>query len=79
MTRGKPLIRLDLTMALAAETFDEVTIDGDPAITVRSTTGFAGDASTAGLVVNCARCLPALAPGIRTMLDVFQARSLGVQ
>ena len=75
---GKTLIKLDLTMALGVSTYDEVSIDGDPSIVVRCTTGFPGDASTAGILVNCVRLAPKLAPGVRTMMDVFQARSIGM-
>jgi len=81
--RGKAAqkkISLDLTMALGAETFDEVHITQPrpfPAITVRTTTGFPGDPSTAAILVNCARVAPELAPGLRTMLDVLRVRSVG--
>jgi 4-hydroxy-tetrahydrodipicolinate reductase len=75
---GKTKIELDLTMALGAETYDEVQIDGDPALTIRTTTGFPGDSSTVGILVNAARTLPTLEPGVRTMMDVLRIRSLGV-
>jgi 2,4-diaminopentanoate dehydrogenase len=75
---GKKKIFLDLTMALGAETFDEVRIEGVPTLTVRTTTGFPGDSSTVGILVNCARLMPTLEPGLRTMMDVLRARSMGV-
>jgi 2,4-diaminopentanoate dehydrogenase len=74
----KPKITLHLTMALGADTYDEVRIDGDPPLVVRTTTGFPGDSSTVGILVNCARLMPTLEPGVRTMLDVLRLRSLGV-
>jgi 4-hydroxy-tetrahydrodipicolinate reductase len=74
---GKRKIELDLTMALGAETYDEVVVRGAPAITVRTTTGFPGDASTVGMLINCATCADDLAPGLRTMLDVLRVRSVG--
>jgi 4-hydroxy-tetrahydrodipicolinate reductase len=77
MVAGRKKIELDLTMALGAETFDEVRIDGDPPLVVRTTTGFPGDASTVGILVNCARMLATLQPGVRTMLDVLRVRSMG--
>ncbi len=75
---GKKKIELDLTMALGADTFDEVRVDGDPPLIVRTTTGFPGDSSTVGILVNCARMVAGLAPGVRTMLDVLKVRSVGV-
>jgi 4-hydroxy-tetrahydrodipicolinate reductase len=73
---SKTLVELDLTMAFAAETFDEVHIDADPPIHVRVTTGFPGDHSTVGLLVNCAQAVRHLRPGLRTMLDVVPVRSV---
>jgi 4-hydroxy-tetrahydrodipicolinate reductase len=78
---GKAKIKLDLTMALGAETFDEVRIDaggGDPPVVVRTTTGFHGDTSTVAILVNCVRAVAGLEPGVRTMLDVLRVRSVGV-
>ncbi len=75
---GKKKIELDLTMALGAETFDEVRVEGDPPLVVRTTTGFPGDSSTVGILVNCARMVSGLEPGVRTMLDVLRVRSVGV-
>jgi 2,4-diaminopentanoate dehydrogenase len=72
----KTVITLDLTMAFDAETFDEIQITGNPSLTVRTTTGFPGDTSTVGMLVNCAATVRQLQPGLRTMLDVFQARSI---
>jgi 2,4-diaminopentanoate dehydrogenase len=76
---GKRRIELDLTMALGAETYDEVVVKGAPGITVRTTTGFAGDASTVGMLVNCAACvgMGGVEAGVRTMLDVLRVRSVG--
>jgi 4-hydroxy-tetrahydrodipicolinate reductase len=77
---GKPKIKLDLTMALGAETFDEVRINagvGDPPLVVRTTTGFHGDTSTVGILVNCVRAVAGLEPGVRTMLDMMRVRSVG--
>ena len=81
IVRGKPLIYLDLTMALGAETFDEVQIDVPPPaipLTIRTTSGFPGDTATTAILINCARLAPHLEPGVRTMLDVLRVRSLGV-
>jgi 4-hydroxy-tetrahydrodipicolinate reductase len=78
IVRGKKLIELDLTMAFDADTFDEVVVDGDPPILVRTKSGFPGDSSTTSLLVNAARTAPTLQPGLRTMLDVLNLRSIGV-
>ena len=77
---GKKKIELDLTMALGAETYDEVRIDaggGDPPLVVRTTTGFHGDTSTVAILVNCVRAVAGLEPGVRTMLDLLRVRSVG--
>jgi 2,4-diaminopentanoate dehydrogenase len=74
---SKTLVELDLTMAFAAETFDEIHLDADPPIKVRVTTGLPGDHSTVGLLVNCAQAVRTLRPGLRTMLDVMPVRSVG--
>ena len=77
---GRKKIELDLTMALGAETFDEVRLDaggGDPPLVVRTTTGFHGDSSTVAILVNCVRAVAGLEPGVRTMLDLLRVRSVG--
>jgi 4-hydroxy-tetrahydrodipicolinate reductase len=74
---GKKCIELDLFMAFDADTFDEVIIDGDPNLLVRTKSGFPGESSTIGLLVNCIRVMPTLRPGLRTMLDVLKVHSVG--
>ena len=74
---GKKKIELDLLMAFDADTFDEVVIDGTPPLLIRTKSGFPGEASTIGMLVNCARIAPSLEPGMRTMLDVLKTRSIG--
>jgi 4-hydroxy-tetrahydrodipicolinate reductase len=74
---GKKCIELDLFMAFDADTFDEVIIDGDPNLLVRTKSGFPGESSTIGLLVNCIRVMPTLQPGLRTMLDVLKVHSVG--
>jgi 4-hydroxy-tetrahydrodipicolinate reductase len=77
IVKGKKLIELELTMAFGAETFDEVIVDGEPPLTVKTTSGFPGDASTVGMLINCARVASTLRPGVRTMLDVLGVRAIG--
>jgi len=74
---GKEKIVLDLTMALGAETYDEVQIDAMRPIVVRAMTGFPGDTSTTAILVNAAMMVGGLAPGVRTMMDVLKIRSVG--
>jgi len=74
---GRTLVELDLTMAFAAETFDQIEIRANPSITVRALTGLPGDQSTIGLLVNCAQAIDRLPPGLRTMLDLMPVRALG--
>jgi len=78
IVRGKKLIELDLTMAFDADTFDEVIVDGDPPLLVRTKSGFPGEASTVGMMVNCVRVVQTMEPGVRTMMDVLRVRSVGV-
>ncbi len=73
----KKKIELDLLMAFDAPTFDEVQITATPPLTIRTTTGFPGESSTIAMMVNAARLLPTLPPGLRTMLDVLKIRSIG--
>ncbi len=74
---GKKRIDLDLFMAFDADTFDEVIIDGDPNLLVRTKSGFPGESATIGLLANCVRVMPTLQPGLRTMLDVLRVRGVG--
>jgi 4-hydroxy-tetrahydrodipicolinate reductase len=77
IVKGKKCIELDLFMAFDADTFDEVVIDGEPNLLVRTKSGFPGEAATIGLLVNCVRVVPTLEPGVRTMLDVLRVRGVG--
>jgi 4-hydroxy-tetrahydrodipicolinate reductase len=81
IVNNKARIELDLMMAFDADTFDEVIIDGPPPLptplVIRTKGGFPGEASTVGMMANCVRIVANLKPGVRTMLDAFQVRSLG--
>jgi hypothetical protein len=64
-------VRLEIRMYVGAEgSTDTIAIDGMPAFTAAIEGGIHGDEGTAAVIVNCAELLPALAPGLRTMLDV---------
>ena len=68
---GEERVRLELQMVLGAPTSeDTVSIDGSPSLEMAISTGVPGDEATAAVAVHCAALAPALAPGLRTMLDV---------
>ncbi len=76
----RQLIDLDLTMAFGADTFDDFAINVTPPappLHLRVTTGFPGDHATAALLVNAARAVSRLQPGLRTMLDLLPLHALG--
>lgn len=73
---GRKVVELDLTMALGADTFDEIQIQSDPPVTARITTGFHGDASTVAILANSVQAIGRLQPGLRTMLDMLPLHSV---
>jgi 4-hydroxy-tetrahydrodipicolinate reductase len=65
---GRPVIVLHMEAYLGApETFDQVTIEGSPRLSVRAASGYHGDIATAAIVVNTIPKLLAAAPGLHTM------------
>jgi hypothetical protein len=74
---GQECITLELTMALRApDAGDFVELEG-PEPVLSSVRGVQGDIATAAIVVNAIPQLLALAPGLRTMLDMPPLRSVG--
>lgn len=68
--KGEKLIELHLRMCVdAGEGYDEVMIDGKPAIH-SLVKGVHGDLSTAAVAANCVRRVVAGAPGLVTMADL---------
>jgi 4-hydroxy-tetrahydrodipicolinate reductase len=68
---GRERVRLELRMFVGApDPHDAIEITGSPPISLRITGGVHGDAATAAIVVNAARTVKELAPGLRTMLDL---------
>lgn len=68
---GRPAIVLELQMYVgAAEEADEAWIEGRPSLHFRCETGYPGDVTTGAIVVNAARRLPYLPPGLCTMKDL---------
>jgi 4-hydroxy-tetrahydrodipicolinate reductase len=63
-------IDLDLTMALGVEDpFDSVELDGPTPLKARIEGGTPGDTATVAVLVNFARLMARISPGLRTMLD----------
>lgn len=70
--RGEdPVVTLHLEAYLGApESYDAVTIEGVPPLSVRFEGGIHGDIATASMVVNAIPRVIAAAPGLRTMRDL---------
>jgi len=68
---GGNLVSLDLKMYVGAPApFDEVVLVGDPPVSNRVEGGIAGDAATAGILVNAAWAVCEAEPGLRTAIDM---------
>jgi hypothetical protein len=68
---GEPSIRLHMEAYLGApETYDAVTIEGSPALSMKLAGGIHGDIATASIVVNSIPRVIAAAPGLHTMRDL---------
>jgi hypothetical protein len=70
--RGKDLlIELDLTMAVGAEDpQDRVELIGPVSLTAIIPGSTPGDSATVASLINCAKLLPTVSPGLKTMLDM---------
>jgi 4-hydroxy-tetrahydrodipicolinate reductase len=69
--KGRAVIRLHLEAYLGApDTYDAVTIDGSPPLSMRLAGGIHGDIATAALVVNAIPRVLAASPGLHTMRDL---------
>ena len=70
--RGKGLkIQLDLTMAIGADDpEDRVEISGPAPLVAIIPNSTPGDSATVAALINCARLLPGVSPGLKTMLDL---------
>lgn len=65
---GQPVIVLHMEAYLGApETYDAVTIEGSPRLTVKAAGGFHGDVATASITVNSIPKVLEAAPGLHTM------------
>lgn len=77
---GKGLsVELDLTMAVGTEDEkDQIELSGPIPLTLTIPGSTPGDTATVAAMVNCARLLPRVMPGLKTMLDVPAAAAARV-
>jgi hypothetical protein len=69
--KGKPVITLHMEAYLGApESFDAVTVEGNPRITQKIAGGLHGDVATASITVNSIPKILRVTPGLRTMADM---------
>lgn len=67
---GKPVIVMDLTMALGADNpRDQIEMDSDPPVNIIVLGGYHGDKSTAAVVVNSVPMVVETQPGLLTVAD----------
>jgi 4-hydroxy-tetrahydrodipicolinate reductase len=68
---GSAVISIDLRMYLEAERpRDEISIDGDPPISVEVVGGYHGDTSTAAIIANTTERVVQADPGLQSMVDI---------
>ena len=69
--KGKPVVTLHMEAYLGApESYDAVTVEGNPRITQKIAGGLHGDIATASITVNSIPKILRVAPGLRTMADM---------
>jgi 4-hydroxy-tetrahydrodipicolinate reductase len=69
--KGKPVITLHMEAYLGApESYDAVTVEGNPRITQKIAGGLHGDVATASITVNSIPKILRVSPGLRTMADM---------
>ena len=77
-SKGKAVITLHMEAYLGApESFDAVTVEGNPRITQKIAGGLHGDIATASITVNSIPMMLRVAPGLRTMADMPVPRCFG--
>jgi 2,4-diaminopentanoate dehydrogenase len=70
-SKGKPVITLHMEAYLGApESYDAVTIEGNPRVTSKVIGGLHGDVATASITVNSIPKILRVTPGLRTMADM---------
>jgi 4-hydroxy-tetrahydrodipicolinate reductase len=69
--KGKPVVTLHMEAYLGApESYDAVTVEGNPRITQKIAGGLHGDVATASITVNSIPKILRVSPGLRTMADM---------
>jgi hypothetical protein len=69
--KGKPVVTLHMEAYLGApESYDAVTVEGNPRITQKISGGLHGDIATASITVNSIPKILRVSPGLRTMSDM---------
>jgi 4-hydroxy-tetrahydrodipicolinate reductase len=70
-SKGKAVVTLHMEAYLGApESYDAVTVEGNPNITQKISGGLHGDIATASITVNSIPKILRVAPGLRTMADM---------
>ncbi|MEP6783309.1 MAG: dihydrodipicolinate reductase [Acidobacteriota bacterium] len=70
-SKGKAVVTLHMEAYLGApESYDAVTVEGNPRITQKITGGLHGDIATASITVNSIPKILRVTPGLRTMADM---------
>jgi 4-hydroxy-tetrahydrodipicolinate reductase len=70
-SKGKPVVTLHMEAYLGApESYDSITVEGNPNIQSKITGGLHGDIATASITVNSIPKILRVAPGLRTMADM---------
>jgi len=77
---GKSPLTLDLKMYVGAEeSYDTVTVEGEPPINLRFEGGIFGDTATVGMLVNTAPLADRAQPGLQTMADLPVPRAFATK
>jgi 4-hydroxy-tetrahydrodipicolinate reductase len=77
-SKGKPVVTLHMEAYLGApESYDSVSVEGNPNIKQKITGGLHGDVATASITVNSIPKILRVAPGLRTMADMPIASYFG--
>jgi 4-hydroxy-tetrahydrodipicolinate reductase len=70
-SKGKPVVTLHMEAYLGApESYDAVTVEGNPRVTQKISGGLHGDIATASITVNSIPKILRVTPGLRTMADM---------
>jgi hypothetical protein len=67
---GGRTVRLDLSFEIDGEDYDSVRADGEPPLHITVEDGTHGDKGTVARMLNCARLIGVLAPGLRLPIEV---------